>query len=101
MAARHDFLADKDLNPAFLGEKLVVLTENSTVGAPQIDLALERRRKLHVAAIFPEVSIPLVRPIMQHDEVPHALPFEVALAVEFIDRRLIGRRVGKEPDEPN
>ena len=38
---------------------------------------------------------------MEDDEVAHALPFEVGLAVEFVDRRLVGRAVGEQPHEPD
>ena len=38
---------------------------------------------------------------MEDDEVAHPLPLEIRLAVELVDRRLIGRGVGKQPHEPD
>ena len=40
-----------------------------------------------------------VRPIVENDEVADPLPFEVGLAVEFVDVRLIELAVGKQTDE--
>ncbi len=78
VAARHDSLAEEDLDPAFLAEQLVVLAEDAAVRAPQVDLALKRRRQLHRPAIFPEIAVALVRPIVEHDEVADAFPLEIA-----------------------
>src|SRR5579864_7040714 len=36
---------------------------------------------------------------MKHDEVAYALPFEIALAVELVDGRLVGRGVREQPDK--
>ena len=62
VAARHDALAEEHLDPAFLAEQLVVLAENAAVRAPEVDLALKRRRQLHRPAIFPEVAFALGSP---------------------------------------
>ena len=47
IAARHEALAEEHLDPAFLAEQFVVLAEDAAVRAPQVDLALKRRRQLH------------------------------------------------------
>src|SRR3954454_20347071 len=96
VALRKDFLPEEHLDPALLAEQFVVLAENAAVRAPQVDLAPERRRQLHGPAIFPERAGTLVRPIMEHDEIADALPLEIALAVEFVDRRLVRRGVREQ-----
>src|SRR5574338_961196 len=94
VGARHQTLAEKDLDPAFLAEQLFALAEDATVRAPKVDLALKRRRELHRPAVAPEVRIvSLVRPIVEDDEVAHPLPFEIGLPIELILVRLVGMPV--------
>src|SRR5437763_10231676 len=101
VAFRHDSLANENLDPALLAEQLVVLAEDPAVRAPQIDLILKRGRQLHRAAIFPQITVALVRPIVKRDEVAYALPFEIALAIELVDGRFVRRRVREQPYQPD
>ena len=101
VAARHDPLAENTWIQLSSPNNSSFSRKIAAVGAPEVDLILQRLGQFHRPAIFPEVAVALVRPIMEHDEVAHALPLEIALAVEFVDRRLVGRAIGKQPNEPD
>ena len=83
-------LADHHLQPAGLGEKLFMLTINAARRAEEIELGLQRRRHGHFAPLDPEGGVrPLIRVVMENDEIADALEFEARLAIEFIDQRRI------------
>ena len=85
-----------DLQPCHVREQLMAFTEYPAVAAVQIYLLSQRVGNLHVPAIAPELRIVTLRGmVMQDDEIPDALVFELRFAIELGNIQRTEPRSGK------
>src|SRR5690606_13296517 len=102
ISARHHPLAEEDLYPAFFAEQFFVLAEDPPVGAKEIHLSLQGRRRLHCLAIAPKLAVlALGRLEVENDEIADAFVLERRLAIELINIGLIKAAIGKQAHEPD
>jgi len=96
----HDVLAEHHLQPASLGEQLLVFAHDLAAGAEQRDLARCALGQLQLRAVAPEWRvIALGRLVVQHQKIAHAFVFVAGLAVELIAQRHVAMPIRKHDQQ--
>ena len=86
----HQPLTNHDLLPGYFVEQFVALFKNLTRAFEQVYAVCERVRDIHIATVDPELTVcALVDLVVQDDEIADVLKFNLRLAIELVDFRLL------------
>src|SRR6185437_7868830 len=86
--------------PVVLLEELRGIKEDAAAVAEVFDLESQRFRDLHRAGVAPKRLLPLLRVIVQDQEIPYPLILESAGAIEFLRQHRVAVAVWKQRQQP-